>query len=338
MTTLNITNGDGAADIMKQSAIEGDVLVWRDPMHHGPFPAKASLDELARIRGRYLAGGVLDETEIIRDFELRNTHLTSAHDYDRVVLWFEHDLLDQLQILELLNWFADNDPGKINLQMVCINAFEGITPFRGIGQLSADQFAQLANQRQPVTTAQLALARSAFAAFRAEDPRQLEALLTGDMSALPFLKPALARYLEEFPDTTTGLGRTETQILKLVANGINGPGPIFQKNMESETALYIGDWRSFHHIAKLCEGETPLLKTMTGEAFWYPPKTRKGRDAFRAQRLQLTNVGSDILQGRQNAFDCLIRDEWLGGVHLKTGVPMWTWDRSAARFVSHEWS
>ena len=99
---LHITNGDGAAGLLKASGLEGDVLAWRDPMHHGPFPAEPDLKALSALRGRYLAGPDLPEQDVVRDFELRNEHLKSASRYEEVVLWFEHDLLDQLQILQIL--------------------------------------------------------------------------------------------------------------------------------------------------------------------------------------------------------------------------------------------
>jgi len=56
MQRLHITNGDSAADIIRQCGIAGDVLPWRDPMHHGPFPHGFSLHELGRLRIAYLCG------------------------------------------------------------------------------------------------------------------------------------------------------------------------------------------------------------------------------------------------------------------------------------------
>ncbi|MDH3695461.1 MAG: hypothetical protein OER96_12920 [Gammaproteobacteria bacterium] len=96
---LHITNGDSAANILKKSRIVGDVLPWRDPMHHGSFPAGLELDDVSDVRARYLAGDTTEgNTEAMRDIRLRNEHLKAATRYDEVVLWFEYDLLDQLQI------------------------------------------------------------------------------------------------------------------------------------------------------------------------------------------------------------------------------------------------
>lgn len=197
MGSLHITNGDGAANIIKECGVPGDVLPWRDPMHHGPFPAGLDLPAASRLRARYLAGPSAEGDADERAFELRDQQLRAASGYENVVLWFEHDLLEQLQILQLLDWFADArlDPGQ--LEMICINRFPGIDPFPGIGQLNPEQMASLYPQRRAISDAEMTLAKSGWQAFRSADPRDLLAFLEGDLSGLPFLQPALLRHMSE---------------------------------------------------------------------------------------------------------------------------------------------
>ena len=33
-----------------------------------------------------------------------------------------------------------------------------------------------------------------------------------------------------------------------------------------------------------------------------------------------------VLKGHRDAFDLIKRDQWFGGVHLRTDHRMWTWD------------
>ncbi len=332
MADLHITNGDSAANILMDSHISGDVLPWRDPMHHGPFPAGLDLADLSSVRARYLAGPSLDVGDVERDFRLRDDRLRAAASYDRVVLWFEHDLLDQLQILQLLDWFGRAELGSTHLELICIDRFDGVEPFRGIGQLNPDQMASLTSVRQPVTSDQIALATTGWAAFRSYDPRDLEGFLAGDLTPLPFLSAALHRHLEEYPWLASGLTRTERQIMSLVASGVSGPGRLFANNMDLEDAYFIGDWRTFQIISDLCVGEEPLLSCETGP-FWHPPNAARGRDAFLGQQLRLTEVGETVLSGKRSAFDMVTRDYWLGGVHLRSGQRLWTWDAGAGRLA-----
>ena len=330
---LHITNGDSAAEVLKHSGVGGDVLPWRDPMHYGPFPDGLDLDAVSVVRAQFLSDEYPSITDVGRDFRIRNDRLRAASGAMEIVLWFEHDLLDQLQILQLLDWFADADPPPGALSLICIDRFDGVAPFCGIGQLGGAQVASLFPHRRPVSRDQMRLAKTAWSAFRSPDPTAIETLLAGGTDCLPFLHAALRRYLEEFPSVSDGLTRTERQILTLVANGVAGPGAIFVENMNLESALFIGDWATFRHIARLCRAEHPLLRCGHDGPFLHPPQDDISRDAFLAQRLSLTRAGDALIAGARAETAAIERDAWLGGVHLRTGQPprqpIWMWDATA---------
>ncbi len=50
------------------------------------------------------------------------------------MLWFEHNLLDQLQILQILDWRASPEEAHPGLHLICISTFEGMPRFRGLGK------------------------------------------------------------------------------------------------------------------------------------------------------------------------------------------------------------
>ncbi len=334
MTDLHITNGDSTANLLNQSRITGDVLSWRDPMQHGPFPAQASLEDLAIIRGDYLSGPESDGKEAVRDFRLRDDNLRASGKYSRIVLWFEHDVLDQLQLLQILDWYSEEANRHENLQMVCINEFEGIARFRGLGELSVEQMETL--QPEPITERQLALANRGWAAFRSDDPKDLEAFIATDLSALPFLGTALARHLEEFPSVDNGLTRTERQLLGLVAQGVSVPIELFLKNMDLETAFFMGDWHTWQTLGDLCSAKTPLITSITDSSFWYPPLTWRGREAFDSQELAITDFGRAVLSGTDTAFHAVQRDRWHGGVQIVSGENFWMWDSERKTLVRED--
>ncbi|MEL6207845.1 MAG: hypothetical protein AAFR47_21440 [Pseudomonadota bacterium] len=330
MHILNITNGDSAADILKASTVPGDVLPWRDPMHHGPFPAGLSLDELRPLRARYLAGpdGNVEAAE--RGFRLRDEQLLRSQDYDGVILWFEHDLLDQLQILQILDWFAEANVKGVDLEIICIDRFEGMDGFRGLGELDPVQMASLYDARDRVTEEMIAQAQAGWEAFRSSDPTDVLAFLDRDLTCLPFLRTALLRHLQELPSVTNGLSRTEQQLLALVGDGVQGPVELFQRNMDLETALFIGDWRTYSVLDGLCRAG---LLAVGAAAFWYPPTSGDDRRAFRNQRFGLTDLGQRVRSGKADAAELMERDDWLGGVHVRSGAPYWAWDAEVSRPV-----
>jgi hypothetical protein len=151
-----------------------------------------------------------------------------------------------------------------------------------------------------------------------------------DLGELPFLSAALRRHLEEFPDASTGLTRTEAQLLGLIAAGIHAPQQLFLQSMEMETALFIGDWGTYHILDALCASG---LAACEPDPFCFPSFSREKSTEFNTQHLSLTAVGFRVLSGEQDAFGVMQRDGWLGGVKVSDSGTIWTWDKDTARLV-----
>ncbi len=240
---LHITNGDSAAETIKDAVFSGQILAWRDVLHEGPVPNNLSLANLSQIRAEFIAAqGWGNRREIAQSFAERDQIISRFQEHDEVVLWFEHDLYDQLQLIQILAWFAACDlliPTK--LKLICIGEYPGVQSFFGLGQLNSDQLAALYPQRKLLTRAQIKSGLTAWQAFTASDPTEITTLLAGDTSALPFLKNALRRHLQQFPSSGNGLGRSEQQILAAIAAGNHTPAEIFHADQALEEAVFMGD-------------------------------------------------------------------------------------------------
>lgn len=200
---LHITNGDAARVVLEPLHI-GEVLPWRDVLHEGPVRAGLTLEELSTERAAFIAQagwGAFDEVRA--SFRERDARLAHAGTEDEVVLWFEHDLYDQLQLIQLLDWFAAHAVKRLSL--VCEAEY--------LGTMAPARAAELFRSRKPVTPSQLDVGEAAWLAFRSPHPAPLLELIAQDLSVLPFLRPALLRHLQEFPWASDGLSRTERAIL-----------------------------------------------------------------------------------------------------------------------------
>ena len=257
---LHITNGDHAAALLRASGVTGEVLPWRDVLHEGPVPAGLALAELSEVRARFLADSGLadDYAEVLEDFRQRDATLGRFADHAEVTLWFEHDLYDQLQLLQLLDWFAGQEQAATRLSLICIGSFPGKPDFGGLGELTAAELASLFPSRHAVSTEELHLAQAAWQAFRAPDPTALAALLNGDTAALPYLRAALLRHLEEFPSVEYGLSRTERELLEVLASGSETPQTIFAAWRAKEETSFMGDTPLWTHLRQLGTGPHPL--------------------------------------------------------------------------------
>jgi hypothetical protein len=331
---LHITNGDSVAGTLRQTGLPGIIVTWKDILHEGPTPAGLSLEQMSQLRAQFLADHALGTYDaVLAAFLSRDATLAQFAAHQEVILWFEHDLYDQLQLVQLLDWFAHQDRSTVTISLICIDAFAGIARFFGLGQLNASQLRSLYETRQPLTEEAFALGRDAWNAFCSPDPKAIEAFLQRDAAALPFLKAALRRHLEQFPALHGGLSRTERQILEVVASDVHTPLEIFRATQEREERAFLGDTPFWLYLSGLCTGSNPFLERADGGTFSLPAANSHD-PAFRDQVLVLTAEGQNALAGQADWIKSRRGiDRWLGGVHLHGQEAAWRWDTKRATLV-----
>lgn len=312
---LNITNGDSAVNLMREAAIPGVFLPWQDVLHDGPVPSGLSLQELSQIRAQFIIDRNWGDPDQIKfSFTQRDETLYACRNYDRVILWFEHDLYDQLQIVQILDWFAENPLESNRLSMICTEQY--------LGMCTPEQIAALTEHETSVTQQQLVLAKRAWKAFRSSNPEDWQALLRIDTNALPFLEGAVLRQLQEYPHCKTGLSLSAQRALQIIAQGEGRPGRVFGIYQEQEERKFMGDASFWVILQELLATHPPLLKLPEGLRLTLPSSPD--------QRLMITPEGEAMLTGKRNWLDQAKVDCWIGGVHL-TPDHLWCWDAENER-------
>ena len=311
---LIITNGDSATAQMREAGIEAELLPWRDILHDGPVPGGLALAELSRIRGRYLTDEFdLTSAQVSNDFRERDAAVRNHARHRQIELWFEHDLVDQLQLIQLLDFFGDEERTD-SISLVQADDYLGLQ--------SAQALRALEGTRRDVTLEQFGLAGQGWAAFTAETPEALGALAFIDEPALPYLAPALRRLLQELPATGSGLSLTEQRILMALADGPRKVGQLFEITQAQEEARFLGDSSFFQRIDGLASAATPLIEGV--------PFASKciggGREraeywTYAGSSVRLTEAGRAALVGRFDHAGENKIDRWLGGTHLTPETP-----------------
>jgi hypothetical protein len=319
--TLHIANGTSVTGTLDPIAVPGDRMIWCDPLHDGPVPADVPDAELRRVRAAFLAGSSAapeaSREEILVELERADQQVADAARYDEVVLWYEHDLFDQLNLIQLLERLSRVSPRPV-VTLICIDAHPNHPRFKGLGELSATELTALLPRRAAVTDAQYVSASTAWRAFRSPDPRDIERWLETDTGALPFLAPALRRHLEEFPWTTTGLSRREGRALALLRNGDQTTWELFRQ--------FDGDDRTFYVT------DTSLLEVLTRLASATPPLVEMGQ--LPDESAGLPNVPVKLSPaGAQLSGDLHGIKKWLGGVYITGRGPAWRWDPAGKRLI-----
>lgn len=306
MKTLHITNGDSTVELLKEGRVQGDCLPWRDILHMGPVPACSSLAELSAIRAKYIAStGWGEETAILQSFQQRDAMLASVMDYEQVILWFEHDLYDQLQILQLLDYLGEHASSHPNLTL--------INPGVHLGYHTPTQAVALLETRRPINPQQFELASHAWQSFCQPNPQQWAALLQQETSALPYLHNAVLRGCEEFPDARSGLNKTEQSILELVAQGHQQRGPLFRAYCAHETDQFHGDLSFFWLLDQLIH-DSPSLISDSDKGLQLTPEGHK------------CNMSHQRWQRHYNA------SHWFGGCEI-SAAKGWFWNTADRMFT-----
>jgi DNA-binding transcriptional MerR regulator len=298
---LHVTNGESAGNTLRQTGLGGAVLSWQDVLHDGPVPAVPPA-ELRVVRARFLSEcGWGSERSLLDAFERRDRLVEHALEArTQVVLWFEPDLYDQLQLLQVLAL-----AGEAELELIQANEDLGPLPAEGLEALWPD--------RRPVTDEMRALARDAWDAFRAPEPAGLAELLERDTSALPHLGSAVRRLLEELPDVRTGLTRTERQLLEPLLDGPKRPFELYLASQAREDAAFLGDAWAWKRLAEL----VPLVEELP------PPPPLDDPREFAATPVILTDLGRDVLAGEADRMKAAPPERWVGGTRVDGA---WRWD------------
>jgi hypothetical protein len=300
LAELHVTNGDVLAEAIRErlSVPRQAILPWRDVLHEGPVPAGQDDATLRHTRADFLGANGWGDVDVVRiDFAARDAALAEAVDLaTRATLWFEDDLYDQLQLIQVLDRLQEHN-GPIALVRV--------------PQMRVD-LAHLYGTAQAVDERGVALGARAWAAFRAPAPVDLHELILAGTPQLPPLAAALRRHLEQLPATTDGLARTERQALRAIDAGAVTESEIFLAATADDEAPFMGDTTFAAWLAGLTAGQQPLV----------------ARDGVNHT---LTDAGRRCLAGDADRVALAGGiDRWLGGMHLSGASPAWRWDPQAA--------
>lgn len=336
LKTLHIRCGSDLQTTLPAAGFAGALLEYANPFCQGPV---VDGPEFLLRRAEFLsrAYGLQPVRETLAGLRREENALAAAAaQYDRVVLWFEHDSYDQLILGRILAHFAENGtPGC--LELVDLAEFPGSARFIGLGQLPPEAMRMLWDGRKPVTPDKLTQGREAWDALRAPDPAGLAAIASAPDCALPNLPRAVRRHLRELPSSQTGLGLTEQLILEILSEGDRTAGQIFRGLMrEKEPLPWLGDLMFWFILRSMGRISAPVFDILSQNGYPGTPEDPLAGDCDWASPLpprilSLTDTGRRVLEGSIDFLSLHPLERWLGGIRLDPRQPCWRWDAKRER-------
>lgn len=259
---LHITSGDIAGASLMKAGVPGEVFVWHDILYDCPrnpgWPDEETLIARSLFLEDVTAGG-MDREFILGTLRNQYLKLAEAGAYEHIVLWFDACLFDQSMLAHILTCL--DDQGLWDVDLLCVDAFPGIDPFHGLGQLQPHQLASLHDNRRKVTDLQFRFAILVDKAFAMQDIDLLTALSRTVAAPLPWIPAAAARWLQELPDPATGLGRLAHLALNAIRTGCETPSTIFAAVAAADMPpRFWGDTTLWAKINALAQRDPPLVK------------------------------------------------------------------------------
>lgn len=314
---VHLCNGDSTADILSLAELPGEIRVWADALTEGPVLPVGDAEH-HKLRSEFWASRGQEDDGRLAQWD-RN--VDEAAGAEELILWFEHDLFDQLALIRLLARLARKGLPQ-TLTIVSIDRHPEVPNFLGLGQLKPEQLAALWPRRAPLSRDALDEAISTWIGFTAADPRSLPFLMRR-VKALPFLAGAIERLLEEYPDPTSGMSRTERQVLAGIARGEGGASALIQQSHASDPRYPITDGYLFSVLKTL--GASGLIEGA--------PTGNVSTEALRAVNPTITALGRQALAGAIDRIHEVGIDEWRGGVHLSGKGPVWRWETRERKLI-----
>lgn len=237
--------------------------------------------------------------------------------FDSIEIWADPRPNDQLVLVWLLDLLRPYK--EITTKLSLVHADDIVANY------APESVAKWKLPAFKVTENHLVTASRAWRAYRAETPEPCFDLLMTDLSILPRLRSALIAALEELPDSVTGLGATEADLLDYVNEGHSDPRTV-EDGRFLRDVFDVDD--AFNALLELGGYSRPPL--LLGDPAFTNDDRYFGRSEW---KLTLTELGRSLLAREDDMWRHNSIKRWWGGTEL-TNERLWRWDRESRLLIA----
>ena len=251
--TLHIANGDHTAEIIKNTTLEGDVIVWRELLCEGPISNEVGSDDFWKKRYDYFE----DEIGISRIDYFDKTikeilKLTDVPKQTEIVLWFEFDLFCQVNLMALCSFILRNFKKEVTYSLVCTGYVKGKDRLQSLSDFSSSEYIDLYKNRINLSKVNLEFADSCWKVYAENDVEKLKEFNFKNRKFM-YLPAAINQHLKRFP-TENGLNEIQQKIVEVISLKPLTENEIVRELLiwqQAETVYGFGDLQYFLELKKL---------------------------------------------------------------------------------------
>lgn len=288
---LHITNGDILTNKLSTLKLEGDIITWREMLCEGKTETSVGSESFWKTRFEFLNKNYKVSKSWFIDKTLKEYRTLCNHKQeDRIVLWFDFDLFDQINMLAVISWLKTHRP-YAEISLVSSEAENNSVNIIGLGELVDEQLSKLFTNRTLLTQDDIEYADYVWQLYCSDNPIRLENLKDFDSFQFSHLSGAIEAHLMRFPTIRNGLNEVENNILRLA------------RSAKPKTKLELLN-TVLRNQGRYGFGDTQYDRVMT-----------KLKPLFtNFNPVKLSKKGMEILEGKTSYYSCIQEnDAYLGG-------------------------
>jgi hypothetical protein len=288
---LHITNGDILTNKLSTLNLDGDIITWREMLCEGKTETNVGSESFWKTRFEFLNKNYKVSKSWFIDKTLKEYRTLCNHKQeDRIVLWFDFDLFDQVNMLAVISWLKTHRP-YAEISLVSSEEVENSLNILGLGELTDEQLRKLFTNRTLLTQDDMEYADYVWQLYCSDNPIRLENLKDFDSFQFSHLSGAIEAHLMRFPTIRNGLNEVENNILRLARTAKpKTKMELLNTVLRNQGRYGFGDTQYERVLTKL----KPLFTNFSP--------------------VKLSKKGMEILEGKTSYYSCIQEnDAYLGG-------------------------
>jgi hypothetical protein len=250
---LHITNGDSTTNYLKKLKFSGNFITWREMLCEGKTTSDIGSESFWKNRFEFFKSTYKVSKQQFIDYTLKEyRNLCKEKEQDEIILWFDHDLSCQINMLAVISWLKRYRK-DYQISLVCSGEKKGSKKRFGLSQLNATEIEQHYKNRIELNQNDIEYADYIWQLYCSGSPLRLETVYKfNPMSPFKYLAAAIEAHLQRFPSIENGLNKIENSIIKIAKNQKStSKNQLISKLIKNEEVYGFGDLQYEQHLKSL---------------------------------------------------------------------------------------